>query len=247
MSIVIPELFASKTVKLVGAANAALARYDVTLKSIEDLSIYRKILGLHETISFLNLMNSNVSLDSYVKYTAHLIPESVRKSIPDECTIDIYAEFNYKKNRELHQEIISEKNDTLILAAIQYADIFVNNKPDVRNRGFYLLVSVYIPNYLCSHNVISCQMFYLSEYLLRHKEEYLQFVNGFQGEKDLTHWIEFLLQAMKSQADINNLKLIDMHNRFKLIMDKIGSKKNAAVFIKYCYQNPVFYTSRGQQ
>jgi len=59
---------------------------------------------------------------------------------------------------------------------------------------------ILIPLFLYQKRALSQPMFYLSEYLENHRDEYYQRLKAISADKDWNHWIAFFLRATIAQA-----------------------------------------------
>lgn len=80
---------------------------------------------------------------------------------------------------------------------------------------------ILIPLFLYQKKVLSQPMFYLSEYLESHREDYYQRLKGISAEGDWNSWIAFFLQAVITQANQNGERVADIRKLYEFMKDKI--------------------------
>ena len=100
-----------------------------------------------------------------------------------------------------------------------------------------------IPLYLFETRLLHSPMFYVSEYLERHRQEYYDRLLAVSRDNDWTGWCEFFLTAMKEQAEKNEttarriLKLYESKKQF--VADVTRSQYSIAV-LDFIFKQPVF-------
>ena len=79
---------------------------------------------------------------------------------------------------------------------------------------------VLIPLFLYQKKVLASPMFYLSEYLEAHRDQYYARLRGISQAGDWTGWIEFSLDAVAEQAKSNTERVRSIrpsHEKTKLL------------------------------
>ena len=89
-------------------------------------------------------------------------------------------------------------------------------------------------------------MFYLSEYLEEHRNEYYSVLRGVKKEKDWDTWIAFFLVAITAQAHENIQKvrkIMSLYEEMKKRITEITRSQHAMRILDALFDHPVFSTS----
>jgi Fic family protein len=103
---------------------------------------------------------------------------------------------------------------------------------------------ILIPLYLHEKELIDQPIFYMSEYLEEHREEYTARLRVIgQNPNGWNDWIKFFLDALEHQASINTKKasgIIDLYDDYKERVVKITHSQYAIPLLDQIFQKPLF-------
>ncbi|MDI9335406.1 MAG: Fic/DOC family N-terminal domain-containing protein [Gammaproteobacteria bacterium] len=105
---------------------------------------------------------------------------------------------------------------------------------------------ILIPLFLYQKRALSQPMFYLSEYLESHREEYYQRLKAISAEGDWNGWIAFFLQAITTQAEQNSarVKAIQaLYEAMKLAIQEATHSQYTVHVLDAIFTKPIFRTS----
>lgn len=145
---------------------------------------------------------------------------------------------------EAFERYLSETDfDALVQVAIVHAQFeLIHPFKDGNGRIGRLL----IPLFLYQKRTLASPMFYLSEYLESHRDQYYARLRGISREGDWNGWLEFFLDAIveQSQANTNRVRgILDLYERMKKqIADLIRSQYTLRI-IDMLFDRPVFQSS----
>lgn len=103
-----------------------------------------------------------------------------------------------------------------------------------------------IPLFLYSKKRLSSPMFYLSDYLESHRDEYYQRLSAISQHGDWTGWIKFFLGAIIKQADINLhrvRKIMALYEDTKNWIRETTHSQHAQLLLDGIFDRPIFSTS----
>ncbi|MHB1680920.1 MAG: Fic family protein [bacterium] len=115
----------------------------------------------------------------------------------------------------------SEEKDKIVQLAIIHAQFEIIH-PFLDGNG--RIGRIFIPLFLFEHKLLSAPVFYMSEYLEIHREEYYSRLSNISSEGDWNGWIEFFLKAFISQAEENKIKaekILNLYEDMKMEIDKL--------------------------
>ena len=105
---------------------------------------------------------------------------------------------------------------------------------------------ILIPLFLYQKRVLSQPMFYLSEYLESHREEYYQRLKGISVEGDWNSWIAFFLRATAEQA-VQNSKRVgaikSLYDEMKLAIQETTHSQYTVHLLDAIFSKPIFRSS----
>jgi Fic family protein len=133
--------------------------------------------------------------------------------------------------------------DVLIQAAVTHAQFEIIHP---FNDGNGRIGRLLIPLFLFQKKCISSPMFYLSEYLEEHRNEYYSALRGVTQEKDWDTWIVFFLVAITAQAHENIQKvrkIMSLYEEMKKRTAEITRSQHAMKILDALFDHPVFSTS----
>lgn len=106
---------------------------------------------------------------------------------------------------------------------------------------------IMIPIFLFEKQVLSRPMFYLSEYLERNRDAYIEHLRRLgEDEKSWNAWLTFFLQAVDRQAQTNAARaraLIELYGRLKQQVLDLTHSQFAVPLLDRLFDRPVFQIS----
>jgi Fic family protein len=105
---------------------------------------------------------------------------------------------------------------------------------------------ILIPLFLYQKRALSQPMFYLSEYLENHRDEYYQRLKAISGEGDWNGWIAFFLRATTDQA-VQNSKRVGaikaLYDEMKVAIQETTHSQYSVHLLDAIFSKPIFRTS----
>jgi Fic family protein len=105
---------------------------------------------------------------------------------------------------------------------------------------------ILIPLFLYRKRVLSQPMFYLSEYLESHRDEYYARLKGISAASDWNGWIAFFLQAVAVQARQNGQRVAAikaLYDEMKLSVQELTHSQYSVHLLDAIFSKPIFRTS----
>lgn len=105
---------------------------------------------------------------------------------------------------------------------------------------------ILIPLFLHQKKMLSQPMFYLSEYLENHREEYYARLRGISAENDWNGWIAFFLRATATQAAQNAQRVADiqaLYEEMKVAIHETTHSQYTVHLLDAIFSKPIFRTS----
>ena len=105
---------------------------------------------------------------------------------------------------------------------------------------------ILIPLFLYQKRVLSQPMFYLSEYLEGHRDEYYGRLKAISAAGDWNGWIAFFLEALAVQARQNSERVVAikaLYEEMKLAIHKITHSQYTVHVLDAIFNRPIFRTS----
>lgn len=105
---------------------------------------------------------------------------------------------------------------------------------------------ILIPLFLYQKGVLSQPMFYLSEYLESHREDYYQRLKGISAEGDWNGWIVFFLEAIVTQATQNGIRVAAIQALYEEMKQAIQAATHSQYTVHMLdaiFSRPVFRSS----
>lgn len=105
---------------------------------------------------------------------------------------------------------------------------------------------ILIPLFLYQKRALSQPMFYLSEYLENHREEYYQRLKGISADGDWDGWIAFFLRAIAHQAGQNGHRVSAikrLYEEMKLAIQETTHSQYSVHLLDAIFSKPIFRTS----
>lgn len=105
---------------------------------------------------------------------------------------------------------------------------------------------ILIPLFLYQKRALSQPMFYLSEYLESHREEYYQRLKAISAEGDWNGWIAFFLQAIVTQAGQNSSRVTAiqaLYEEMKLAIQEATHSQYTVHVLDAIFSKPIFRSS----
>lgn len=130
--------------------------------------------------------------------------------------------------------------DPLVQVAIVHAQFeLIHPFKDGNGRIGRLL----IPLFLFQKRTLASPMFYLSDYLERHRDLYYDRLRGISQEKDWDGWIEFFLEAIVEQAHTNTNKvreILALYEHMKRRITELTHSQHAIQVLDALFDRPIF-------
>ena len=137
----------------------------------------------------------------------------------------------------------SDDVDFLIQAAVVHAQFeLLHPFKDGNGR----IGRILIPLFLYQKKVLSQPMFYLSEYLERHRDEYCARLKGISAEGDWNGWIAYFLRATAVQAAQNGQRVAAiqaLYEEMKLAIQAATHSQYTVHLLDAIFSKPIFRTS----
>jgi Fic family protein len=105
---------------------------------------------------------------------------------------------------------------------------------------------ILIPLFLYQKKVLSQPMFYVSEYLENHRDEYYARLQGISGEGDWDGWIAFFLRAIMAQAVHNAQRVVAiraLYDEMKAAIHETTRSQYTVHVLDAIFSKPIFRTS----
>jgi Fic family protein len=100
-----------------------------------------------------------------------------------------------------------------------------------------------IPLFLFQKKTLSSPMFYLSEYLESHRDEYYSRLRGISQLGDWTGWVEFFLRAITVQAQTNTARvssILELYDQMKQQIWELTRSQYVLKLLDALFDRPVF-------
>lgn len=105
---------------------------------------------------------------------------------------------------------------------------------------------ILIPLFLFQKRALSQPMFYLSEYLESHRDEYYQRLKSISADRDWNGWIAFFLRAIISQAIQNSARVVviqALYEEMKLAIQSATHSQYTVHVLDAIFSKPIFRSS----
>lgn len=105
---------------------------------------------------------------------------------------------------------------------------------------------ILIPLFLYQKRALSQPMFYLSEYLESHRDEYYERLKAISAEKDWDGWIAFFLRATIEQAGQNTRRveaIKALYDEMKIAIQETIHSQYSVHLLDAIFSKPIFRTS----
>lgn len=137
----------------------------------------------------------------------------------------------------------SDDTDFLLQTAVMHAQFeLLHPFKDGNGR----IGRILIPLFLYQKRALSQPMFYLSEYLEHHREQYYQRLRGISTEGDWNGWIAFFLQAVTTQANQNSARttaIKSLYEQMKLAIQEVTRSQYTLHLLDAIFSKPIFRSS----
>jgi len=136
-----------------------------------------------------------------------------------------------------------DERDRLIQLAIIHAQFEIIH-PFLDGNG--RVGRILIPLFLSEKGVLGLPMFYISEYLEAHRDEYYDKLKNISEKNAWEDWIEFFLKALITQAKNNNSKvkaILDLYERKKQRVSEITHSQYVIKILDTLFVSPIFKTT----
>jgi len=162
--------------------------------------------------------------------------EDARFIPPDPMIVEEYME-------KLVYFIHSDYTDKIVQLAIVHAQFEIIH-PFLDGNG--RIGRLLIPLFLYSKKLLSRPMFYISEYLEAHRQEYYDKLLGVSESNDWQSWIEYFLNAVVVQAKENTekaTKILNLYERLKTKFIEVTHSQFAIPLLDAFFTSPVIDSS----
>lgn len=133
--------------------------------------------------------------------------------------------------------------DVLVQVAIVHAQFeLIHPFKDGNGRIGRLL----IPLFLFQKRALASPMFYLSEYLETHRDEYYSRLQGISRDGDWSAWIAFFLHAITQQAQANTERvreILALYASMKQRITELTRSQHAITVLDALFDRPIFQSS----
>ena len=105
---------------------------------------------------------------------------------------------------------------------------------------------ILIPLFLFQKRALSQPMFYLSEYLENHRDEYYARLKAISADDDWDSWIAFFLQALITQAGQNSQRVSairSLYEEMKQTIHEVTRSQYTVHLLDALFSKPIFRTS----
>jgi len=134
-------------------------------------------------------------------------------------------------------------DDALVQLAIVHAE-FESWHPFLDGNG--RIGRILIPLFLYDRKLLHAPMFYLSEYLEAHRQQYYDNLLAVSRDDDWTGWCRFFLEAIQKQAAENEAKarmILDLYQRRKDWITEATRSKHGVRALDWIFSQPTFRTT----
>ncbi len=145
--------------------------------------------------------------------------------------------------RNWEQYIHYEEDDRLVQLAIIHAQ-FELIHPFLDGNG--RVGRILLPLFMFEKGSLSSPMFYLSEYLESHRDEYYDRLRVVSQDEDWEGWVEFFLMGIIEQARVNANKakaILDLYNQKKVSVADLTRSQYSIHAVDFLFGCPIFQTS----
>ncbi len=145
----------------------------------------------------------------------------------------------YNWEKYLH----SDEKDALVQLAVVHAQFEILH-PFMDGNG--RIGRILIPLFLYHKNIIHQPVFYMSQYLEGHREEYYNALKTITDTGQWTHWILFFLEGIVEQAKRNikqTLEIIRLYDDMKIVMAEKTHSQWAIQCLDFIFSRPIFNTA----
>ena len=136
-----------------------------------------------------------------------------------------------------------DDNNFLLQAAIVHAQFeLIHPFKDGNGR----IGRILIPLFLYQKKQLSQPMFYLSEYLEAHRDEYYQQLRTISEQQDWNGWVAFFLRAIAHQSRENSLrvkKIMALYEETKTKIRKVTHSQYSIYLLDAIFSKPIFRSS----
>lgn len=139
----------------------------------------------------------------------------------------------------IHEEAL----DRLIQLALLHAE-FEALHPFLDGNG--RLGRILIPLFLYQAKIIQQPMFYISAYLVSHRDEYYEHLLAVSRDDDWSGWCAFFLNVVRLQAEENLMKaqaILELYNQMKVYFAGLTHSQYAIHALDWVFERPIFKSS----
>jgi Fic family protein len=212
-------------------ASASLADRPITLSLIKQMHgiLMDSVRGAEKSPGQFRIEQNWIGASDSTIETAKFVP-------PDPLQLPNHLE-------AFEQYICIDDIDTLIQCAIVHAQFEILHPfKDGNGRIGRLL----IPLFLFQKQTLASPMFYLSEYLEEHREQYYQRLRAIGSEGGWTAWVDFFLEAIEKQALANSERvkgILNLYNEMKTRVTDVTHSQYSPAILDAIFDRPIFHTA----
>lgn len=136
-----------------------------------------------------------------------------------------------------------KEKDFLVQLAIIHAQFEIIH-PFVDGNG--RVGRILIPLFLFEKKLLNSPIFYISEYLESHRDEYYDRLKTITDAKKWEEWIEFFLKVISEQAKANSQKakaILELYNQKKERIQSVTHSQYVAKILDALFTHPIFSTT----
>lgn len=144
----------------------------------------------------------------------------------------------------LEQYIHRDDEEILIQLAVIHAQFEIIHP---FNDGNGRMGRILIPLYLYSKEYLRSPVFYLSEFLENNRAEYYDKLNTISSKSDWQSWIEFFLNAVIKQSEVNTQKaksILALYEKIKELIPDITHSYHSAKICDALFESPFITTTK---
>jgi Fic family protein len=212
-------------------ARAYLKDYPIRLGFVRELhrTLMSSVRGQDKTPGEFRLQQNWIGKEGCTMEQATFVPPNPVR-LPDH--LEAWARY-----------LDSDDVDFLVQTAIMHAQ-FELLHPFMDGNG--RIGRILIPLFLHQKKVLSQPMFYLSEYLENHRDEYYARLRGISAARDWSNWIAFFLRAVAEQATQNAKRVVAiqaLYDEMKVKIQATTRSQYTVHLLDAIFTKPIFGTS----
>lgn len=139
--------------------------------------------------------------------------------------------------------LASNDVDALVQVAVVHAQFELLHP---FNDGNGRIGRLLIPLFLFQKRALASPMFYLSEYMEAHRDQYYAGLRGISQQGDWTSWVEFFLTAITQQAETNTVRvrnILRLYEQMKQRISDLTQSQYALKVLDALFDRPIFQSN----